>query len=306
MGIPFITEPDVSYAIGEKLSPKVRRVICENPGPFTYTGTSSFIVGTGAVAVIDPGPAHPAHLEAILAALDPGEVITHILATHTHSDHSPLAHDLKARTGANICGFDLPGHNDGTTQLINPEFVQMEEAIDRDFRPDIPLAHGDELTGPDWTLEAVHTPGHISNHLCFALHEEKTLFTGDHIMGWATSVVVPPEGNMADYMASLELLLARDDTLYRPTHGPAIPDPQNFVRAYIAHRHMRETQILEQLAAGVHKIADMIPVLYAETDPRLHPAAAMSVYAHLEGLVETGRAVCDGPISLSADFAATH
>lgn len=309
MVIPFVFEEDVEYGTCKRLSPLVRRVVCNNPGPFTYTGTTSFIVGNGVVAVIDPGPDNPDHLDAVCAALDPGEIVSHILVTHTHRDHSPLAKALKERTGATICGWaggpPEPGGIDRSAAVDDADFVEMEEAVERDFSPDIPLTHRDVVNGPDWTLEAVHTPGHIHNHLCFHLAEEKTLFTGDHIMGWSTSVIVPPDGNMADYMSSLELLFSYDLELLRPTHGPAVPEPHNFIRAYVAHRLNREAQILGQLEEGTSRIRDMVPVLYADTDKRLHPAAAMSVLAHLEGLVRSGRVRCEGPIKLTADFELT-
>ena len=310
MAIPYVFEDDIEHGVCKRLTPLIRRVICNNPGPFTYTGTTTFIVGNGVVAIIDPGPNNISHLDAIIAALDPSEVVSHILVTHTHSDHSPLANALKERTGAKICGFiEL---NNGTPRaksridtkvaIDDANFVEMEEAIQRDFNPDIPLQHQDILNGPDWTLEAIHTPGHIDNHLCFLLNEEKTLFTGDHIMGWATSVIVPPDGNMADYIDSLEGLLNFNLDLLRPTHGPAIENPKTFINAYITHRQNREEQILGQLAKGTTQIQDMIPVLYADTDKRLYPAAAMSVLAHLEGLVRAGKVVCNDEIKLSSDF----
>lgn len=308
--IPYVFEDDIEHGVCKRLTPLIRRVICNNPGPFTYTGTTTFIVGNGVVAIIDPGPNNISHLDAIIAALDPSEVVSHILVTHTHSDHSPLANSLKERTGAKICGFvelnsDTPrakSRIDTKVAIEDANFVEMEEAIQRDFNPDIPLQHQNIVNGPDWTLEAIHTPGHIHNHLCFLLHEEKTMFTGDHIMGWATSVIVPPDGNMADYMDSLERLLSFNLDLLRPTHGPAIESPKTFINAYITHRQNREEQILGQLAKGTTQIQDMIPVLYADIDKRLYPAAAMSVLAHIEGLVRSGKVVCNNEIKLSSDF----
>ena len=310
MAIPYVFEDEIEHGVCKRLTPLIRRVICDNPGPFTYPGTTPLIVGNGVVAIIGPGPNNDSHLDAISAALDPSEVVSHILVTHTHSDHSPLANALKERTGAKICGF--AGINNDRTRnksqidtkvaIEDANFVEMEEAIQRDFIPDIPLLHQDIINGPDWTLEAIYTPGHISNHLCFLLHEEKTMFSGDHVMGWATSVIVPPDGNMADYMESLERLLSYDLELLRPTHGPEIQNPKTFIKAYITHRQNREEQILGQLAKGTTQIQDMIPVLYADTDKRLYPAAAMSVLAHLEGLVRTGKVVCDTEIKLSSNF----
>ncbi len=296
MAIPYQTKIDFEYGRPDQLSPLIRRVIANNPGPFTYTGTGTYIVGTGQVAVIDPGPKLDDHVKAICDALHPGEHISHIFVTHTHNDHSPAAAPLKALTGAQICGFAplaAGHHHDGP---------QMEEAVDDDYAPDIILSDGDVVRGETWSLEAIHTPGHMSNHLCFALQNEKTLFTGDHVMGWATSVVAPPEGNMHAYMGSLDRLLARDDQRYLPTHGPAIDEPQNFVRAYIAHRRSREAQIVEQLAQGESEISKIVATLYIDVDKRLHPAAALSVLAHLEDLQAQGRVTCKTGNGLSGQY----
>lgn len=296
MAIPYQTKIDFEYGRSDQLSPLIRRVIANNPGPFTYTGTGTYIVGTGQVAVIDPGPKLDEHITAICDALLPAEQISHIFITHTHNDHSPAAVPLKALTSAKICGFAplaTRHHHDGP---------QMEEAVDDDYAPDIILKDGDVISNDTWSLEAIHTPGHMSNHLCFALQSEKTLFTGDHVMGWATSVVAPPEGNMHAYMGSLDLLLERDDQRYLPTHGPAIDDPQNFVRAYIAHRRSREAQIVEQLKQGESEIAKIVTTLYVDVDKRLHPAAALSVLAHLEDLQAQGRVNCKTGKGLSGQY----
>jgi len=304
MDIPFIRDTKVEYGVCERLSPLVRRVVCNNPNPFTFTGTGTFIIGNGTVAIIDPGPLNEAHLDSILAALQPSEIVSHILATHTHADHSPLAVPLKERTHALICGALRPPQNKAQhmEEVKIDEDISLEEAIDQSFKPDIVLQDNDELTGADWTLQAIYTPGHISDHMCYALKEEKTLFTGDHVMGWATSVIAPPDGNMRDYMAALHRLLARDDVLYRPTHGAAIENPQDFVRAYIAHREARTAQIVAQLEKGTTKIADMVAVLYADIDVRLHPAAALSVLAHIQALIEDGIVTSDGTQSLHANY----
>lgn len=291
MSIPFVTEFDFEYGRADSLSPLIRRVICNNPGPFTFTGTGTYIIGTGAVAIIDPGPIDEAHMDAILAALGPDEKVSHIVITHTHGDHSPASGPLKARTGAPIYGMTPTPHE-------SVDGPQMEEDADDGFSPDHEIAHGDIIQGGDWTLEAVHTPGHMAAHVCYALHEEKALFTGDHVMGWSTSVIIPPDGSMRDYMNSLELLLARDDTVYWPTHGTCINDPQDFVRAYISHRKGREAQVLERLKAGDTHIKQMVETVYAAVDKRLHPAAALSMLAHLQDLVARGEVSCDG---LSAD-----
>ncbi|MDD9798091.1 MAG: MBL fold metallo-hydrolase [Alphaproteobacteria bacterium] len=299
MEIPFIRDTKVEYGACERLSPLVRRVVCNNPNPFTFTGTGTFIIGNGTVAIIDPGPLNEAHLDSIMAALQPSEIVSHILVTHTHADHSPLAVPLKERTHALVCGALRPPKNKKQKmEAVNlDEGISLEEAIDQSFKPDIVLQDNDELTGADWTLQALYTPGHISDHMCYALKEEKTLFTGDHVMGWATSVIAPPDGNMRDYMAALHRLLARDDVLYRPTHGAAIENPQVFVRAYIAHREARQAQILEQLEKGATQIADIVAVLYADIDVRLHPAASLSVLAHIQALIEDGIVVCDSGTS---------
>ncbi|MBE8220133.1 MAG: MBL fold metallo-hydrolase [Alphaproteobacteria bacterium] len=275
--IPFVRDMDFEYGACASVSPLIRRVVANNPSPFTYMGTGTYIIGTGEVAVIDPGPLLPAHVEAILAALAPDEKVSHIFITHTHLDHSPAAAPLQARTGAVIYGKPLPSHTtEGDT---------MEEDIDDTFTPDHIIEHGQIITHADWTLEALHTPGHLANHICYALHEEKVLFTGDHVMGWATSVVIPPDGNMRDYMHSLDLLLTRDDEIYLPTHGPAIENPKAFVQAYINHRKSREAQIIAQLKVGNTQIKAIVKTLYADTDKRLHGAAALSVFAHIEDLV---------------------
>lgn len=279
---------DMTFAYGEAatLSPLVRRVIARNPSAFTFHGTGTYIVGRGTVAVIDPGPDEPEHIDALLAALA-GETVSHILVTHTHIDHSPGAARFKAATGAKTYAFGgHPRHPDGTV---------VEQGGDLDFAPDEIIGEGDAVTGPGWTLQALHTPGHISNHLCFALPEEQALFSGDHVMGWSTSVISPPDGNMADYFASLRKLLPRDDRLYYPTHGPAIPAPLPHVRSFIAHRQAREEQILACVRDGLTTVPAMVARMY-ETVPRhLHPAAARSVQAHLAHMVGDGRlALVDG------------
>lgn len=299
MSIDFVTDDKVPHGQCQQVSPLVRRVTCKNPGPFTYTGTGSFIIGNGTVAILDPGPNNDAHLHALLDALAPGEVVSHIICTHTHSDHSPLAAKLKALTHGLVCGAvrkPMPSMPHDASQM------QMEEDVEDDFTPDINLTHGDVLTGADWTLETIATPGHISNHLCFGLEEEKTLFTGDHIMGWATSVVIPPDGNMNDYMASLKLCLERDDEILRPTHGPEVRCPKPFIQSYINHRKMRETQIMNELEKGLTNIKEIVAVLYTDIDPRLHPAAAMFVWAHLQDLVNQKRVSCDNQPALDSVY----
>jgi glyoxylase-like metal-dependent hydrolase (beta-lactamase superfamily II) len=293
--IPFVRELKFEYGACEQVSPLVRRVIANNPGPFTYLGTGTYIIGKGEVAVIDPGPAMDDHLSAILAATA-GETITHILITHHHLDHSPLAAPLKAKTGATIYGCAVKG-------AAGPAQVQMEEGGDDAFRPDISVCDGGVFEGPGWTLEAIPTPGHTSNHICYALAEENALFCGDHIMGWSTTVISPPDGDMGDYFASLELIKARGFTTLWPTHGPPVREVTPFIDAYIAHRRAREAQILKALAEGHIRIKDMVPVLYKDVDPRLHPAAAHSVLAHMIQLVREGRVLASGEPGLDSDYA---
>lgn len=286
--IPYVRDIDIEYGRCDQVSPLIRRVTANNPGPFTFKGTGTYIVGRGEVAVIDPGPDDPAHLEAILAAI-PGERVTHILITHHHADHSPLAGPLKARTGATIYGCAVAGHEADDTGE-----VKMEAGHDHDFRPDVSLCAGGEVSGPGWTIEAIPTPGHTSNHICFALKEEHSLFSGDHIMGWSTTVITPPDGDMTDYLASLELIRARDfDTLW-PTHGPPIRAVDDFIAAYVDHRQERVDQILNALKAGPARINELTPRLYADVDPRLHPAAARSMLAAMIHLVRKGQLAADG------------
>lgn len=271
--------------IVEQVHPKVRRLLAGNPSPFTFTGTQTYIVGAGEVAVIDPGPDLPDHVEAILAAAR-GERIAAILCTHTHRDHSPASRSLAAATGAPIVGC--------APLAIEDDGPRADAAFDFDYAPDRVLDDGGDIAGDGWTLRAVATPGHTSNHLCFALAGEGVLFTGDHVMGWSTTVVSPPDGDMADYMASLDRLLGRDDSIYFPAHGPGVENPHPHVRALIVHRRMREKQILAQLKAGERRIPAMVQVMYRDIDPRLHPAAGRSVLAHLRDLEQRGLVRAEG------------
>jgi len=294
--IPFVRDIDIEYGRVDQVSPMIRRVTANNPGGFTFMGTGTYIVGQGEVAVIDPGPLMNDHIEALLAALE-GETVSHILITHTHMDHSPAAEPLKKLTGAPTYAYGPHGGD-------KAEDGAREEGADWKFKPDVKLNDGDVIEGNGWTFDAVFTPGHTSNHMCFGLHEEKALFTGDHVMGWSTSVVSPPDGDMKAYMASLKKLLERDDEIYWPTHGPAITKPQSFVRAYLTHRRQREAQILRQIEAGRVTIADMVGVMYADVDKRLHPAAKRSVLAHLIHMAETGRVKTDGPPGIDSVYRA--
>ena len=293
--IPFVREIAFEYGRCDLVSPLIRRVIADNPGPFTYVGTGTYIVGRGTVAVIDPGPDLDGHLQALLAALE-GERVSHILVTHHHSDHSPLARPLKAVTGAVIHGRRAP-------HLAAPDpGLILEAGEDDGFRPDVEIVDGDVFEGPGWTLRALATPGHTSNHVCFALDEENALFSGDHVMGWSTTVITPPDGDMGDYFASLDKVKARGfDTLW-PTHGAPVRDVAPFVQAYADHRRAREAQVLAALAAGPTTIKAMVPTLYATVDPRLHPAAAMSVLAHVLLLVKEGSVTCEGEAGLESEY----
>jgi glyoxylase-like metal-dependent hydrolase (beta-lactamase superfamily II) len=295
MAIPFDRSLDVPYGENIRVSPRITRVLAENPGPFTFKGTGVYIVGDTDVAVIDPGPIIPSHLDALKRALD-GKRVSHILVTHTHSDHSPAAAPLKEWTGARTYAFGPhgSGHHDGGPR--------MEEGGDQHFMPDMRVKDGDVLEGKGWTMECVHTPGHTSNHICFGLREEKALFTGDHIMGWSTTVVTPPDGNMREYMASVRKLQARDDAILYPTHGSPIRDPRPFLQAYLDHRLDRERQILACLKDGVATIPAMVERMYADVDKRLHPAAARSVLAHLIQLSEDGRVKADPAAVPSASY----
>lgn len=290
--IPFRRDFSFEYGRLERLAPRLRRIVARNPSAFTFKGTGTYVVGEGEVAVLDPGPDLPEHVAALLAGLE-GERVTHILVTHTHSDHSPAAKALQQATGAPTYGFGP--HAGGRRGEPG-----VEEGGDFDFLPDIRLADGDRVSGKGWRLEAVHTPGHTSNHLAFAWEEERILFSGDHVMGWSTSVIAPPDGDMGAYMASLEKLLPREERLYWPTHGPAIPDPKPFVRAFIAHRRGREAGVLSCLAAGVEDIPAIVARLYVGLDPRLSGAAGRSIHAHLLDLLRRGRVLCDGPPALDA------
>ncbi len=284
--IPFVRDIKFEYGQVDQVSPLIRRVIANNPGPFTFTGTGTYIVGHGEVAVIDPGPAMGEHLTALLAATT-GETVTTIVTTHTHLDHSPLSRALAEKTGAVIYGRASPE--------LGAAGVRVEEDDDGLFRPDVAIADGQRLEGPGWTLEAIATPGHASNHVCYALPQEKALFSGDHVMGWSTTVISQPDGDMTDYYASLAKVAARGFDILWPTHGPPITEVAPFLAAYKAHRLDRERQILEQIAAGHGAIKEMVPIMYAAVDPRLHPAAAGSVYSHLIHMVGEGIVVCDGP-----------
>ncbi|MDQ8028446.1 MAG: MBL fold metallo-hydrolase [Brevundimonas sp.] len=288
--IPFVREFDFEYGRSDRVSPLNRRVIDDNPGPFTFTGTGTYIVGRDApgagVAVIDPGPLDDAHLAALLEAVK-GQTVSHVLVTHTHRDHAPLARPFAAAVGgAPILAARPP------LQTIHAS-GGLDEDEDEAFAPDVILTGGERIAGDGWTIEAMATPGHASNHMAFVLTDENALFCGDHVMGWATTVVAPPDGDMTDYMASLEAVIARGFSTLWPTHGAPVTEPAPFLAAYRAHRLEREAQVLAQLRAGDRTIAEMVPVLYAAVDNRLWPAASLSVWAHLRALVRAGLVVAE-------------
>ncbi len=282
----------------ERVAPKVRRVLAPNPGPFTFSGTCTYVVGDGAVAIIDPGPDLPAHIEAVLAAVE-GETVEHILVTHTHRDHSTAAPAIRAATGAKTLG---EGPHRFARPLHAGEANPLEAGADHDFVPDRRVADGELIRCTGYALEAIATPGHAANHLCYALRGEDLLFSGDHVMGWATPVVAPPDGSMGDYMASLEKLRVRPERLYFPGHGGPVPDGPALVGQYIAHRAAREAAILRVLERGETDIGSLVRAIYFGLDPRLERAAALSVLAHLEDLVARGVVATAGVPLLSGRY----
>ncbi len=288
--VPFNRNFPLPPGVVDEVRPGVRRILCNNPSPFTFTGTMSYIVGQGKVAIIDPGPDSEAHAQALLDAVR-GETVTHILVTHTHRDHSPNTARIKAATGATV-------YAEGPHRASRPRFESEkhnpELGADRDFRPDIEVHDGETIEGAGWKLEAVATPGHTANHLAFAWPDRKMLFVGDHVMGWSTSIVAPPDGSMIDYMASLEKLTARTEDLYFSGHGPEIPEGPRYVRFLIRHRQAREASILHRLAKGEADIPTIVRAIYIGIDPRLTRAAGYSVLAHLEDLVGRGIVATDG------------
>ena len=308
------------YGTAERVSPLVERVLAHNPSPFTFRGTGVYLVGNDRqVAVIDPGPDQPDHVAALMAAIGSRRV-THILITHTHRDHSPAAAPLKQATGAKTFGFGPHASYSPSGLRIasaatatspasadargggGPAIAVVEEGGDREFVPDVAVRDGDIIAGDGYTFHCVYTPGHTSNHMCYALAEEKALFTGDHVMGWSTTVVAPPDGDMGAYMRSLEKLIARQDGILYPTHGSPIEKPRAFLRAYLAHRRMRESQIRRALARGLGTPLELVAILYAGLKPALHRAALLTVEAHLRHMLEEEkiRALPGGRYELSS------
>jgi len=288
--IPFNRDFPLKPGVVEEVLPGVRRVLCDNPSPFTFSGTVSYIVGRGKVAIIDPGPDDDAHAQALLDAVR-GETVTHILVTHTHRDHSPNTPRIKAATGAVV-------YAEGPHRAARPRYESEkhnpESGADRDFVPDVTLSDGDMIEGDGWRLEAVATPGHTANHMAFAWPERELTFIGDHVMGWSTSIVAPPDGSMVDYMATLDKLAQRGEHLYFSGHGPEIPEAQKYVRFLARHRRAREASILHRLGKGAADIPTIVRASYIGIDPRLLNAAGYSVLAHLEDLVARGVVKTDG------------
>ena len=296
--IPFDKNLDLAPDTVDEPMPGVRRIMADNPGPFTFKGTLSYIVGSGKVAIVDPGPDNPAHIAALLEAVR-NETVTHIFVTHTHRDHSPAVPAIKHATGATVCA-------EGPHRAARPLFIgeqrRLDHSGDMDFRPDVALKDGEVVRGDGWTIEAVTTPGHTANHMVYAFKENNVLFAGDHVMGWATSIVAPPDGAMSDYMASLAKLAKRKEAIYFPGHGPAIKDAGRFVNYYILHRKAREASILHRLGKGATDIPTIVRAIYIGIDPRLTGAAGLSVLAHMEDLVTRGLVATDGPPAIDGVY----
>jgi glyoxylase-like metal-dependent hydrolase (beta-lactamase superfamily II) len=290
--LAFRKEMKFAYDVAQPVSARVRRIVARNPSAFTYHGTNTYIVGRGTVAIIDPGPDLPDHVDAIARAVE-GETVSHIVVTHTHLDHSGAVAGLKAKVGGKVVGAH---------PKPMPAGEAPSEAIDPGFAPDVLLGDGATVAGEGWTLNAIFTPGHMSNHHCFALVEENTLFSGDHVMGWNSTIVAPPDGNMREYFASLDRCAKREDAAYWPGHGPEIPNPQSYVRALTAHRRLREDEIAACLKDGVTTIPQMVARMYRHLPQAMHGAAARAVFAHVEHMVEIGRVLSDGPVTPQARY----
>jgi glyoxylase-like metal-dependent hydrolase (beta-lactamase superfamily II) len=285
-----------------EVAPGVRAVVANNPGPFTFKGTVSYIIGRGKVAILDPGPDDDAHIAALLDAVR-GETVAGIFVTHTHRDHSPAVPKIKTATGATVYA---EGPHRPARPLYIGETNRLDASADLDFRPDIALADGDVVTGDDWTVEALTTPGHTANHMAYAFKEADLIFSGDHVMAWSTSIVAPPDGAMSDYMASLEKLARRSEPVYLPGHGGPVREAPRFVQSYIRHRQAREASILRRLGKSAADIPTLVRAIYIGIDSRLVGAAALSVLAHLEDLVARGIVATDGTPSIGGTYRLTE
>ena len=298
MPLTFDRDFDPCHGEAVEIVPGVRRVTAKNAGPFTFQGTNTFLIGKRALMMIDPGPADEAHVDALIRAIGDARV-ERILVTHTHRDHSPAAKLLKARTGAPVLAA---GPHVNARPPHDGEAARLDAAGDLDFTPDRVLGDGEMIEGADHTLEAIATPGHTANHLAFALAGTGIVFTGDHVMGWSTTIVAPPEGSMRAYMASLERLLARPEARYLPAHGSDIIDGRAHAEGLRAHRQAREAAIVDGLHAGDRTVAELVERVYRDVDPRLAPAAALSTFAHLEDLAARGAVASDDPPLISSRY----
>ena len=296
--IPFDKRLDLKPGVVDEVAPNIRRILADNPGPFTFIGTLTYIVGRGQVAIVDPGPADDRHIAAVLDAVR-GESVTGIFVTHTHRDHSPAVPAVKAATGATVYA---EGPHRAARPLNIGEHNALDSSGDRDFRPDVVLRDGEIVRGDGWTIEAVTTPGHTANHMSYAFKDQNALFAGDHVMGWSTTIVAPPDGAMSDYMTSLHKLTKRNEKIYYPGHGPAIADGPRFVERLIEYRHARERSILHRLAKGETDIPTLVRAIYIGIDPRLTGAAGLSVLAHLEDLVARGLVKTEGAPAIDGTY----
>ena len=287
---PFSREMSFKYDALEQVAPGLRRIVCRNPGPYTFKGTNLYVIGEGEVAVVDPGPAAAGQLNLLERSLG-RERVTHILVTHTHADHSGAVGMLRERTGAPVCGMPRPEGLAACGSIVPVDY-------------DLPLQHGSKIQGAGWEIEAIHTPGHTPDHLCYSLRGSGLLLSGDHVMGWNTSIVAPPWGHMGSYMRSLELLMERSEFVYFPAHGGPVREPQRYVRALLLHRRWREHEVLECLREGLNSIGEMVQRMYAGIEPSLTGAAALAVFAQLQFLAEKGTVVTKkpGPFAMDQEF----
>ena len=292
----FDRDFDPRHGEAVPLSPLVTRVTVNNPGPFTFHGTNTYLIGRDTLAIVDPGPVDDAHADALVRAVA-GRPVSHVVVTHTHADHSPLARPLADRLGAALVGC-APHRT--ARPLAEGETNVLDASGDRDYRPDAELDDGATISGDGWTLETIATPGHTINHLAFRLVEENALLAGDHVMAWSTSIVAPPDGQMRAYMDSLDRVHTMDFATLWPGHGGPVSDPARFIPGLIAHRKGRETAALEALKAGPATVAQMVPRIYEGLPPMLHGAAALSLFAHMEDLAERGLIEADGPPVIDA------